>query len=224
MSSLSTMIKKSLLITSSLFLLFFVLFLSELIYQVKNTPRELSGKLLSYAEKLSQRDNVQNTVFLMDVASAVHIQENKHRFSNKGSWQLNSELNKLDKETQNEMTAYLTANLTKTNAYNYNTLLARDYYHLGVIALQNNFDKIGEKLLRQSIALSPDSSFLYMELANLYLRIGEIQKASAVLTECQNFENAKEYCSNYFENYLEAARLSKPGDLTFWVEEYLNTN
>lgn len=197
-----------------------IIFFSEAIYQFRNQPKNLAQLSLNLAG-CSKNKNSGISIFFMDLAAYFQLRMNGKV---RNAYPVTLLIAPTSRDEANSWQEYLKTSLDETRRYNYNTLLAKNFYYLGIASLKQQSIQNGYKMLRQAVTLAPEQSFLWIELANAYARNNEEGLAKTALKECGNFEDAKTYCGEYADNGLKNAIFGNPGDMSPWVEKYLSVN
>ncbi len=85
------------------------------------------------------------------------------------------------------------------------------YYKLGLRAYQAGDTQTVEEIWNKLIYLDPDTSFLYVELANLYYKTGNQNKGLDIISRCSRFEPPKKQCREFLETQLFKGQTLEPG-------------
>ena len=62
----------------------------------------------------------------------------------------------------------------------------------------------------RAVEAGPEWSYFHIELASLYAKMGDLDKAEEVLTRCLNFRNSREHCQIVLEKFKIEKKLEEP--------------
>ena len=188
-----------------------VFLLSEFVFVMNNKNAVLGYYYFERAKESADRGNFQETVnFLVKWAEsdmqkkggAGSIKnENFHpvlsRYPNEITFENNDSLNK---DIRNYLFSIKFIKLFFNNYYS----LSRMFYDLGVLSFQNNSEYLFPRFLQTAINLSPQHSYLYVELANFYYNYGQIEEAEDILLyKCEKYQTSTDWCENYYDNHIK---------------------
>ena len=64
---------------------------------------------------------------------------------------------------------------------------------------------------KKAVVAGPEWSYFHIELASLYVKLGELEEAKKVLTSCLDFRYPREHCQTYLERFKTRRKLEEPG-------------
>jgi O-antigen ligase len=109
--------------------------------------------------------------------------------------------------------------LEETQAYRkVSNRLAKVLYSIGMDYLDQGRNQETIFWWESSIRAAPEWSYFYVDLASLYLILGEPGQAKAVLDNCLSFHWPRKHCQEYVERLEKNQEFEPPG---FWREKIL---
>lgn len=122
------------------------------------------------------------------------------------------------KEKKEELYQFFSQNLDKVKVEKEDKSLAKTLYQIGQDYLKEG--KKEETLFwwQKAPAWAPWWSYFYIEVANLYIELGDLHKAEDVLNNCLNFYYPKEHCQEYLEKLSKGMDFEPPG---YWRSKIL---
>jgi len=95
----------------------------------------------------------------------------------------------------------------------YSSIVSNIYYMMGMIAYENGSNDYAKDFFQTAVYLNPTLSLLHVELANLYLNQGLVDKADEVINYCMRFQSPSQHCREFREANFYPPFLHKPGFL-----------
>lgn len=122
------------------------------------------------------------------------------------------------KEKKDELYQFFSQNLDKVKVEKEDKILAKTLYQIGQDYLKEG--KKEETLFwwQKAPAWAPWWSYFYIEVANLYIELGDLHKAEEVLNNCLNFFHPREHCQEYLDRLSKGESFESPG---FWRSQIL---
>lgn len=122
------------------------------------------------------------------------------------------------KEKKEELYQFFSQNLDKVKVEKEDKSLAKTLYQIGQDYLKEG--KKEETLFwwQKASAWAPWWSYFYIEVANLYIELGDLHKTEEVLNNCLNFDYPKEHCQEYLDRLSKGESFEPPG---FWRPQIL---
>lgn len=87
------------------------------------------------------------------------------------------------------------------------------YYKLGLTAYKNGDLDSAFSILQKTIYLAPDTSFIYVELSNMYIKSGNSDEARSVMDRCMKFVYPQKHCQEFLNTLLLNDKSIEPGFL-----------
>lgn len=183
---------------------FLILGISEAIYIYNNRPEVIQAYYLMLAKREASNNNTNKSLYFIKKASDSAIHFTAKRYPDLVPKKYLVELPALNERSEFSQ-SYL--NYVKTVDINHflsqkKIDLGRIIYHLALIAYRNGQEELTPKLLQIAVYIKPNLVHYHLELANYYLKKGEIQKTDAAITYCYHFEFPKSFCENYYKNNI----------------------
>lgn len=180
-----------------------VLFLSEILYTLRNKPSYLLPFYLNQTRHAAQNSNIPKTLRNLERVSEMKLRE------------LTKEYPQISLETQ-ITTPPLPNNPALKEAYktylqsldyealvkSYSSKFAKPYYYLGLLAYRNNEPQLVVPFWQAAANLAPEWSYFHVELANFYLSRGLIDKAKETIDFCLKFKFPKEHCTQFLNENI----------------------
>jgi tetratricopeptide (TPR) repeat protein len=85
------------------------------------------------------------------------------------------------------------------------------YYYLGLSAYKNRDIDAALSIWEKMTYLDPDLSYVYVELANMYFRIGKFDLTKQTIERCTQFEYPKKHCQSFLETNIYNSLIEEPG-------------
>jgi len=212
---------------SSVFLILIfttVIFTSELIYKVKNSPRDIILPLtkvsLDIAKIYLDIGDLEKATDYIENSAKIYIHSSQIDFPGKvPKYKPQIDLNVIDSETKEKIrtkTYYLLSKPKNTTS----PLISNIFYHIGLIMYENGYHKEANNQFQTSVYLTPALSFLHVELANSYFNDGDIQSGIDALNYCMEFTQSKDHCKDYFEKNVISKQFIPVGIYKELVDEF----
>ncbi|MBU3956758.1 O-antigen ligase family protein [Patescibacteria group bacterium] len=124
-----------------------------------------------------------------------------------------------EEKKKDELYQFFSQNLDKVKVEKEDKSLAKTLYQIGQDYLKEG--KKEETLFwwQKAPAWAPWWSYFYIEVANLYIELGDLHKAEEVLNNCLNFYYPKEHCQEYLDRLSKGESFELPG---FWRSKILD--
>lgn len=178
-----------------------VLTISELIYIYNSKPEYSVNAKLFIAYVLSNINNPKSVKYLQLAGvemTEINSVESKGKFPKLEPSNLNefSNLNSINYSSikGKEFIVIFPANPSEKSLMFYN--LALNAYGQGAVDLALNYFTIASYI-------KPHSSYYHVELANLYLILGNPKRSTEVIEYCKSYEIPKKHCEEYQTNNLK---------------------
>lgn len=192
---------KKILIFSFAFLI--VMFLSEVIFQLRNDGDLIFRMHLNLARLSSQTSSVSSSFYFLGKAAKIRLNRLAKEYS---EINLQKEVNTPplpDNEQLIEDYKVFLKNLDYKKLTRSHESLGVTFYNLGLIAFRHNEPELVVPFWKTSASITPELSYFHIELANYYLIRGGKEKAIVQLDYCLQFRYPKSFCQWYINNYLK---------------------
>jgi len=209
---------KNLIVVASLIIGTFVI--SELVYIYNKKPQLFSLIYLWRSQKTISNDFSKGVKYL-EKAAAINIYFQNQKYPTLIPKNYKPDLNiENDSNLKTKIQSYATG-LDITNiASSLQIELSQIFYEIGIISYSTGSTDSLETLLKTARYLSPEFSHYHVELANLYLYSGDVQKAMEAIDFCLNFKSPKKHCEDFNKNNLNTGTFQEPGFLKDVVNSF----
>jgi len=213
-----------------LLILFFILLIlaSESIYIIRNRPDVTHHYFINYhhltkAKSLASKNLSQQAIneLVKSANSGIKLVKKQYKDFIPGDFEAKINIPQENSNLQNDIISYI-GSLDKlqigkpyTEVY-----LSKIFYHLALIAHKNLEPNLSEKFFQTSIYLAPEYGTSHIELANLYLRQGDVEKSKLAYDFCSKFDYPKDYCFAYFKKNFNTKTTEEVGFLREDVEKH----
>ncbi len=140
-----------------------------------------------------------------------------------GNYHLYQKLGKIyikigQKEKKEELYQFFAQNLEKVKVEKEDKSLAKTLYQIGQDYLKEGKEEEALFWWEKAPAWAPWWSYFYIEVANLYIELGDLHKAEDVLNNCLNFYYPRKHCQEYLEKLSKGMDFEPPG---YWRSKIL---
>ena len=194
-----------------------LLIISESLYRSKNDNNLSIRYYLKMTEVNAKRGNLPKALESFNNATNIKVQEGGREYK-----LLNEEVSiptPVTPYSDNSKSDYLeyfeTYNFKGLNS-SYLSSWAIPFYQLGKISYEyGEFDN-AVSLWESARMLAPEWSYFHVELANLYLTLGDSEKARAQIEYCLKFHFPQNHCREFLEGNI---RSNSPEQVGTWEEK-----
>lgn len=124
-----------------------------------------------------------------------------------------------EKEKKEQLYQFFAQKLGKTTVFKKeNASLAKTLYSIGDDFLKEGREKEVIFWWEKAVKAAPEWSYFYVDLASLYVSLGELNQAEETLNNCLNFYFPRKHCQEYLERLEKGKKFEPPG---FWREKIL---
>ena len=187
-------------------LILFTLMLSETIYILNNRPSIFSVLYIHASKYYATKGNYSSVILSLSNAARLGIKDQSQAYPEfiPHGFAPNIYSQDADENLKQAIVSYVKLmEIPSTKDTDILVYTSKIYYFLAIISYKSNdYDK-AERYLQTSVYLTPENSPSHVELANLYLTLGEKEKAREAIYFCLNFRFPKNPCEYYIKNNLE---------------------
>ena len=201
------------------FILIFILllFVSELIYALRNNTTIIASFYLKQAKYSAQKLRLQQTLKYLGKASEFKLKEVDQKYPDIAIETSVTTPDFPDNPDLNETYIdYLESIDYDSLASLYESKWAKPYYTLGLLAYRHGELKLTILFWQTAINLAPEWSYFHVELANFYLTQNQLDKARNAINFCLNFHFPQNHCGQFLEKNIETG---SPEPIGFWEEQ-----
>lgn len=162
------------------------------------------------AEKYFSKGNLKKTAEHYQKAIEYNPLGNYRLYQKLGG--IYSQLGEMEKA--DELYQSFARKLEETKAFQKeNPTLAKSFYLIGEEYLNQGKEEEVVFWWRKAVEASPEWSYFHIELASLFINLGELDQAREVLNNCLDFYFPKEHCQKYQDRLSKGIDFESPG---FW--------
>lgn len=197
-----------------------IILISEIFYIKNNRPEYTSYIYLRAAiANINKSKNPFNNLYK---SALPFINKNKDKYSNLSQVQFDATTSEnYSQEFIINSSEYISSLDPKNTVIYKEDEISVIFYNLALIAYNTNSPDQVPQLLQTAIAVNPQLSHPYVELANYYLKdLDNYEKGFEIVNLCLEFKHPAQHCKDYRESLLTRNKTEEVGFLATEVEKY----